>query len=207
MRLQVIKNGVFVLGKYVKTCFKVTQYILMLIGALAVWAGVHVFNFVQKEAVLLPVRPATPEVQKIYNKVRNATDQVRKIPKIYMLNTLDSYYIPNAYVNEKGIYITYALADALKDHPDAMAVVIGHEIAHSLMHHTSKYNKYMRESSAADELMSDGYGAFLAAKAGYNVCEGARVYLFFKSQYGDNMEGSHPSNVFRHAHLQMNYCM
>lgn len=196
-----------VLSYSIRVCLQVARYTIFLAGVIAIGLSIHVYQLTHHERIVMPTSRVNAQIEDIYSKIRKATDQVGKVPPIYMLETLPSYFIPNAYVDEYGIYMTHAMANVLKEHPDALAIIIGHEIAHSLMHHTNGMNILIRDSSAADELMSDGYGAFLAAKAGYNVCEGAKFFLAMSNVYGDNLDSSHPPNIVRYKHLQMDYCI
>ncbi len=199
--MKIILKGI---RKFLKACWYTSNGIVYLTGACTL-AGVLLFvDFKAPEQ--LPSEMATDQVQKVYNKLRMATDQVAKVPPIYMLAGPYSYMSINAFTNGHGIWITHGLANALSNNEDALALIIGHEIAHTLLHHTNKLNILIRDSGPADETLADGYGAFLAAKAGYNICKGAEFFAAMRKHFGDNLDSSHPPHIYRLHHLKMKKC-
>lgn len=208
--MQAIKNIImYIYGCIIVTVtvsYKLTKLVLLVVGAITLFLMLDIYHATNYVPPQYPSRPVPDSVAEIYRNIKLATDQSAKVPPIYQLNTFESYFVPNAFTNGHAIYMTYNLMYVLRNNPDALALIIGHEVAHGLLHHAKWYNQYTRDSSATDEVLADGYGAFLAAKAGYDVCKGARFFLYLKNVYGDNLDTSHPSDIYRYHHLQMAYC-
>jgi len=72
---------------------------------------------------------------------------------------------------------------------DEAAVLLGHELAHSKLGHLA--------STPHNEYEADRYGAAYAKKAGYNPCEGVKMFL----RFGAGSE-THPSGVSRYKQLR-----
>lgn len=78
--------------------------------------------------------------------------------------------------------------------PDEIALVIGHELAHILLHHTGN-------STIPMEYAADHWGAIYMQKAGFNVCHGAQILKKF-SPYQDTSD--HPAGMKRYHALGCN---
>lgn len=87
-----------------------------------------------------------------------------------------------AYVN--AIYVYSGMLKSVRN-ADEMAWVLGHELAHIKLWHTS--------SGHPNEYAADKFGVRLANNAGYNGCKGARILL--RWNLPDAL--THPSSVKR----------
>jgi len=142
-----------------------------------------------------------PEVSEIYVKVKSVTEVSNRVPKLCAWTGMYSLMSVNAFTTGHGIYMSYASMMSLST--DELALIIGHEMAHGILHHTdNEYKVFIDNHSNEDELMADNMGAFWANKAGYNVCKGRELF----KKFGDNsLNGSHPPNRYRYENLE-HYC-
>lgn len=140
-------------------------------------------------------------LSEIYSKIKSVTEVSNRIPKICTWTETDSIFSINAFTTGHGIYISYASAIGLST--EELALIIGHEIAHGILHHTdNEYQTFVKNYSNEDELIADNLGAFWANKAGYDVCAGREL---FKKFGGNSLNGSHPPNIYRYENLK-HYC-
>ncbi len=82
---------------------------------------------------------------------------------------------------------TGMLADVRDD--DEMALVLGHELAHGILHH--------RASTIPNEYAADALGAQYMHNAGYSICTGAKVL----KRFGNTTSDDHPAGTDRYARL------
>lgn len=161
-------------------------------------------NSLEKLKTDVPADVAPKEVQQIYNNIARVTEVSNRVPPFRMYADLSSYLEINAFTTGKGVYLTY-LADKVLT-KDEKAVVLGHEIAHVILHHTdSAYDMFVTGWSNENELMADNVGASWADKAGYNVCKGREVFLKFYLWGGNSLNAEHPPNTLRYENLA-HYC-
>lgn len=142
--------------------------------------------------------------------------------------TLDSTQEFNAYNSEtNNITVNSGLLDTFKDNDDALAQVIGHEIAHGLLGHSKRKAKYdakvkrtIRMDSALGyyiakkrankvsrdmEYEADVEGAKLAVKAGYNLAEAREVMAFLNTlYYAEEVNQTHPDALKRLKNFEQN---
>lgn len=148
--------------------------------------------------------PASKALLIIWSNLAKVTDVTDRVPPIMMWANMQSLMTVNAFTTGKGIYVTYVLDMALND--DEKALVIGHEIAHGILHHTdSSFQLFVDSYSNENELMADNLGATWAHKAGYDVCKGREVFKKFYDWGGNSLNGSHPPNLMRYENLA-HYC-
>lgn len=143
------------------------------------------------------------ELETIHSKIQNVTEVSNRVPPIWRVGGISSLIQVNAFTNGHGVYFTIA-ADMILS-KDEKALIMGHEIAHVILHHTDNEYIFIRNHSNEDELMADNLGAVWASKAGYNVCRGREVFLKFYEWSGNSLNGSHPPNKYRYDNLQ-HYC-
>ncbi len=137
----------------------------------------------------------------------------------------------NAYSHDMNcIEINTGMYDTFLDNDDAMAMVIGHEMAHALLGHaqrkkiiTDKLNKsnfYLNESELlADailirklliesknmEFAADTEGAILASKAGYNLDKGVDIISFlYTLPQSKDFHSTHPNAKKRLENISEN---
>lgn len=139
------------------------------------------------------------EATTIYNAL-----SIRAGAPVPELVVLDSDIL-NAWYDGSSITITTALIQKLNN-ADAIAMIIGHEMGHAILHHDGNtvYGQVDAEN-AADEI-----GAFLMLRSGYNICAG-RVAFQTLSRLGngdmaDTVLTDHPSHIFRYNTLSMPWC-
>lgn len=152
----------------------------------------------------VPASQPPEEIQEIFNNVARVTEVTNKIPPLAMLDDISSLMTINAFTTGHGIYIT-VLADKLLT-TDEKALVLGHEMAHVILHHTDNAFEFFVDSqSNENELMADNLGATWADKAGYNVCKGREAFLKFYREGGNSLNADHPPNTLRYDNLA-HYC-
>ncbi len=108
----------------------------------------------------------------------------------------------NAYTDGTAVYLLQGLIDQATD--DELALVIGHEIAHVTLRHTSVYSVGLDTRIA--ELQADKMGSIYMMKAGYDICAGRNMMRKFTQLYGDSALQDHPSNSYRYDQLRMAWC-
>ncbi len=143
------------------------------------------------------------EVYKIAAKLINDNDDQATLPAVFILNTTES----NAYSDGINLYITRALIQDLND-KHMIALVIGHELSHHMMHHVYK-GKLMEYGLTSQNLESnaDKMGAMFMLKSGYDICKGRDTFKIFKELWGDPPKSdAHPDNNHRYQQVTMPWC-
>ena len=189
------------------TCHKYTKLtiitILVSFGIVVGCWKIWVYNM-DKIKADIPSAAAPEELIVIHHNISNATDVTNRVPPLRMLATIDSVLSVNAFTTGQGIYFTYA-ADAVLN-TDEKALIMGHEIAHVILHHTdAEYDMLVNNTHNEDELMADNLGAVWADKAGYDVCAGREVFKKFYQWGGNSLNAVHPPNMYRYDNLA-HYC-
>ncbi len=160
------------------------------------------YNLTQRKEI--PAAPASKELLEIYHNVARVTEVTNRIPPFGMWESMESYLSVNAFTTGEGIYFTYLADRALTE--DEKALVMGHEMAHVILHHTdNEFGMFVNSYSSENELMADNVGASWADKAGYDVCKGREVYMKFYAWGGNSLNASHPPNTIRYENLA-HYC-
>ena len=127
----------------------------------------------------------------------------------------------NAFNTETSfICINTGALDAFRDNDDALALVIGHELAHGLLGHQAKEAKYIAKMERArrmgsyagyqiakkrwmkvsrdSEYAADIEGAKLALKAGYNLSKAKETIVFMNTLgFADELNSTHPDPTKR----------
>lgn len=106
--------------------------------------------------------------------------------------------VDNAYYDSYTNTITLYTGLIERHNKDEIALVIGHELSHYALHHD--------ESTPINEMLADKLGAFLAMKAGYNMCNGRMIYLNWAKESGDHLDDDHPSHLYRYTQLKLPFC-
>jgi Zn-dependent protease with chaperone function len=147
---------------------------------------------------------ASQELQDIFNNVARITEVTDRIPPLGMWASMQSFMTVNAFTTGEGVYVTYLANSILTT--DEKALVLGHEMAHVILHHTDNaFGTFVSSYSSENELMADNLGATWADKAGYNVCKGREVFMKFYLWEGNSLNGDHPPNTLRYENLE-HYC-
>jgi hypothetical protein len=142
-----------------------------------------------------------------YNDIIRATGQSQDaLPLAIMDSNID-----NAYNDGNKVIIT---TEFIRRHSlDSIALILGHEVAHGMlgkiyvnggivykMHKGVGINYYLSVSEA----LADKMGALYAIKAGYDVCEGRKVFLEWVDEEGCSLGQPHPDHVYRYEQLNIN---
>lgn len=136
-------------------------------------------------------------VQDIYTKLVIATGRSGEVPTLIIVDEP----VVNAYTDGFTVVIYQGMLDtAIND--DAIALILGHEIAHVLLGHTL-LGPVTPVEQQKREAMADIVGAFYMMKAGYDVCSGREVWKNILVKYGDNMGGDHPDHAYRYSELNV----
>lgn len=142
--------------------------------------------------------------------------------------TVDSDNIFNAYNMEtNSITVNAGALDTLRDNDSALALVIGHEIAHGILGHSKRKVKYIAKIKRAQrrlnytayqlaikkynkacrdmEYEADIEGAKLAARAGYNMASAKETILYMNTiNGGDEWNQTHPDPDKRLKNYEQN---
>jgi predicted Zn-dependent protease len=106
--------------------------------------------------------------------------------------------------------IRYAVTD------DALAIVLGHEYAHDVLHHRQRLDRHgfaraflgqlgsTPASLMTAEKEADYVGLYLAARAGYDISAAPEFWRRLAADYGDAwyVRWSHPGSLERAAALE-----
>ncbi len=140
------------------------------------------------------------EAQDIYNQVVRATGQGGAVPSTLRI---DPAGVINAYTTSDGITVYRGLLNIMTK--DELALVLGHEVAHFVLGHVFlPIENQTKDNIRIEEMQADKYGAFLAQRAGYSVCQGREFFRMLNRMYGDNQDQDHPDFAFRYDQLDIN---
>ena len=160
--------------------------------------------------VLEPMRYISYHIP-LYKKIDNAYDvktiyfnilkvmpeeQTRNL-KLVIMNSdiINAYSAPNG-----TLIITTGIIKALNNDEDAIAFILGHEIAHYVLKH------HGAEDNPLQEVTSDQYGMFLSQAAGYDGCKVVHFWKKLLKRDGSTMDStSHPSTSYRTYYIS-NIC-
>ncbi len=149
-------------------------------------------------ASIQPVESSSARVQRIYEAIEKQTGLRGRIPPI----SVENNNVVNAYNTGTAIVIYQGIIDACQN-DDQLALVIGHEIAHTtLMHFTLPYGVDVNNTSIM-EAQADKMGAFYVLKAGWDVCKARQYWNNQISVYGDYIGGDHPNYAYRYQQLDV----
>lgn len=169
--------------------------------------------------------PESQRVQKIVSRLAKSVSMDRPNvvfqAKVVRNSEVNAFCIPGGY-----IYVYTGLLDHIDSaHPDnsedALALVLGHEIAHAVLRHGLKdwaeskeyanilkdpemFRNVLLANSRTQEFEADRYGALYALRAGYAVSAGCDVFDKFPRtrQIYDRGLASHPTGDERVAQLK-----
>jgi len=149
----------------------------------------------------LTLQQKTDNATTIFMKLQKHTDLSIVFTSLIIVDTP----MVNAWTNGSYIAITTGMLKFLHNN-DEIAFVLGHELGHVLLGHTSlpdDLGPQIHESNA------DKYGAYLAIRAGYDICAGKKVWDRMIEKYGAMTASSddiHPGNVKRADDLNFPQC-
>jgi Zn-dependent protease with chaperone function len=168
---------------------------IVLLGLLIISVGFRLIDI----NIINPMAPLSKEnIAKIYRDVVKVSGEAGRAPPLEIVENPNI----NAYASDKGIVIFTGLID-ISD-ANTVALALGHELGHYLLGHTSDKIPHEISDIRRMELQADKYGAFLALRAGYDICDGRKMFLKFNELYGDDMAMDHPSHAFRYDQLNIN---
>jgi len=123
------------------------------------------------------------------------------------LQVIDTDII-NAWTNGTDITFTTGILKFLNGNEDEIATVLGHEMAHVMLHHMLNTDPTLM--TIDKEGQADKMGAFFTLRAGYDICEGRKFYLQLdKMGSGDQANPEmweHPSYSYRYYSISMPWC-
>jgi Peptidase family M48 len=195
-----ISWSVWTIIKYLKASILIVGVsFLVVIGLWKIWD-----NNLNKINSEVNGAPPSQTLEEIWTNISKVTDVTDRVPPIMMWAEIPSLLSVNAFTTGQGIYFTFAADKVLNE--DEKALIMGHEIAHVILHHTDNaYQMFVDNYSNEDELMADNLGAVWAHKAGYDVCRGRETFKKFYEWGGNSLNGSHPPNLYRYDNLA-HYC-
>jgi Zn-dependent protease with chaperone function len=197
---RLIKSGINLVLKYISlTLLTLGVSFLIVISLWKIWD--HNLTKLMQD---VPGTAPSKTIQEIFGNIARVTEVTNRVPPVGMYAGLESYVTVNAFTNGYAIYFTM-LADKVLNE-DEKALIMGHEIAHVILHHTdNEYQTFLTHWSNEDELMADNVGAHWAHKAGYDVCKGREVFMKFYQWGGNSLNATHPPNTIRYQNLE-HYC-
>jgi Zn-dependent protease with chaperone function len=140
---------------------------------------------------------AQQRVARIYQQIN-----VQAGAGIWMPISVNPSPIVNAYNTGSEIVIYQGLIDNCKN-DDELALVIGHEIAHSTLSHFELSDGDPILQTAL-EAQADKMGAYYIMRAGYDVCKAREFWLRSIKENGDYPGGDHPTLAYRFSELNVN---
>ncbi len=166
-------------------------------GAVALGTVNLAFKAAQKETSL-------ERVNRIYARLLIGTGLSQLVPPI----VVDSSQVFNAMNTGDALVIFQGLIDQMKN-DDELALVIGHEMAHSTLMHMGASGLNPENDTAQQNILeaqADKMGAFYIMRAGYSICK-AREFMKTMNfvMHGDFPgNGDHPPNAYRYDQLNIN---
>ena len=147
-------------------------------------------------------------IRLIYKQLVAASGQSQDALPLYINDEL----IDNAYNDGSRIVIYRGLINHAESY-DEIALVLGHEIAHGMLGHLNQ-NMPIPEQIPHDgmgdsdmiavlEANADKMGAFYMMKIGYNVCEGRKLFKYWKQENGNALGENHPDYSYRYDELNV----
>lgn len=136
-------------------------------------------------------------VQRIYNKIIIGTGLRPMIPPIMVLKLP----IINAYNTNELIVVYQGIIDACEN-DDQLALIIGHEIAHTTLMHFDLMNGDKNYQEIL-ESQADKMGAYYIMRSGYDVCKAREFWKNMLKIEGDYLGGDHPSIAYRYYQLDV----
>ncbi len=113
--------------------------------------------------------------------------------------------VVNAWTDGSNVFITTKFLEIMNNNENMIALVLGHEIAHVMLDHVYMPDGIMDPRDK--EAQADKLGAFIALRAGFDVCDGSKFYLLMESRDGDfAASSSHPSYAYRYSQIQLPGC-
>jgi len=197
-----------------------TSLLVMLIAILAI-CGLNLMDEVNTNKETPPINDSSAIPKPKGLTVAEAKEVIQSIHNILDIQVKNLRYVIspgteiNAYATGDGrVIITQGMLDFVKS-KEELAVVIGHEIAHHMLGHTSGiqdkisyfdctlYGASPFHSSIYREAMADIVGTQLADMAGYSECGGVSLWKRMRDNHGNDFQGSptHPnlgSRIYLH---------
>lgn len=174
---------------------KIKELLFAIIWTIVFGISVHL---VLAEFFVNKAESSAQRVVRIYNRLVPQTGLRQMIPPIMVVNLP----IVNAYNTNKIIVIYQGIIDACKN-DDELALIIGHEMAHStLMHFDLPYGEN-NNYTAILESNADKLGSYYIMRAGYDVCKGRKFWKQMIEDEGDYVGADHPSLAYRYEQLDV----
>ena len=140
--------------------------------------------------------------QMIYNKIIRHTGVRGNIPPLRLSKTRQV----NAYVTIFSMYITQGMLDHVKSDSE-LAYVLGHEMGHSMLYHTSSPQSRKYTDSRVHEANADKISVYLLVRSGYDICNLGDVWTRLVDKYGASAaDTGHPNMLYRAHQLSFPQC-
>ena len=140
-----------------------------------------------------------PEIQNIYINLLKHTGYTSKMVPLYIIES----DVKNAEATPIGIFLFTGMIDLVKDDPDKIALILGHEMGHVYLGHIYIQRRLSMIESQEIEAQADKMGAFFMLRSGYNICKGREWLKDFNNIYGDMGFEDHPDNAYRYSQLNI----
>ncbi len=145
-------------------------------------------------------------VQVIFDKLAMNSGTTSILPLVILKSPM-----VNAWTDGKNITITTGLLDLMNGNDDELALVLGHEMGHvinyDLEHGIMEDVLGFPVDNRYKEAAADKIGAFIAMRAGFDVCNGKSIFAKFKVAFGDDAGAmGHPDQAFRLDQLDLPQC-
>lgn len=137
--------------------------------------------------------------KQVYKEISVITGQSQDKLPLYIVYSKED----NAYNDGNKVVLYTGLLQHVAS-MDEVAFIIGHEVAHgNLGHLNNDLGSKTDEEIQVLEANADKLGAFYMMKAGYNVCKGNKIFLYWKKEKGDYLGGNHPNYAYRYDQLNI----
>lgn len=111
--------------------------------------------------------------------------------------------IVNAYNDGTKVVIYTGLISNTKSW-DEVALVLGHELAHSNLGHLDRIRENITAAGVQVlEGNADKLGAVYMIKAGYDICKGRNLFKHWREEKGNALGTTHPDYSYRYEELNI----
>lgn len=180
---------------------------VVLLTMLPIVFACKLYNLANKSFEDEIYNPSLTHIQDVYDRLERASGQMA--PELLVLKD-----DPTVNASDDGQFVRlYGGLLRFMKNDDELALVLAHEIAHYNLKHTEQpYPADLSSDQRVEwdlqrELNADKAGAFMMMQAGFNVCEGRKIWLAIRNEWGDPVENlGHPTDIFRYVNLRLPSC-
>lgn len=138
-------------------------------------------------------------IHEVYKNLVAQTGQIQDRVPLYIIKNENK----NAFTDGHKVVIYTGMIKYCKS-IDEIALILGHEIAHNNLRHTTKLATNNVNILSELEGNADKLGAIYMMRAGYDICKGRLIYKRMLKDYGNFTGQTHPNFSYRYDELNIN---